>query len=399
MDVVITGIGLVSALGSLELTWQHLLAGKSGIRFRQPFLDLDPFPVALIASHPIALTALTEQVVSAAIQDAGLDLPLLDCGVVIGSSRGHQAKWEALVKQSAGGHYPDNELLDWLNTLPNGAAIAAARLIGTHNPVLSPMAACATGLWAIAQAYELVKTGQCDRVIAGAVETPITPLTLTGFRQMGALAKTGAYPFDRDREGLVLGEGGAVLVLESAELAHQRGAKPYGQIAGWSFTADGYHVSAPEPNSRMAAIAIQQCLDRSGLTPSDIGYIHAHGTATQLNDRNEAALIQQLLPNTPVSSTKGATGHTIGASGALGAAFCLMALKHQQLPPNVGLQNPDFDLNFVTQTRSAIVNHALCLSFGFGGQNGAIAFKHTLTSGDRLCSATGASRASGRLVD
>ena len=376
MNVVITGMGLVSALGSLELTWQHLLAGNSGIRFHQPFLDIDPFPAALVATQPIALGALTEQVVFAALKDAGLESPLPDCGVVIGSSRGHQAQWEVLAKQSVGGHYHDDTLRSWLDTLPNGGAIAAARLLGTQTLVLSPMAACATGLWAIAQAYELVRTGQCDRVIAGAVETPITPLTLTGFRQMGALAKTGAYPFDRDRQGLVLGEGGAVLVLESAELAQQRQAQAYGQIVGWGFTADGHHMSASEPNSQAAAIAVKQCLTRSGLAASNIDYIHAHGTATQLNDRNEAALIQQLLPNALVSSTKGATGHTIGASGALGAAFCLMALKHQQLPPNVGLQHPDFDLNFVTQTRSAPLNHTLCLSFGFGGQNGAIALKH-----------------------
>ena len=377
MNVVVTGIGLVSALGSLKSTWQNLLAGNSGIQFHQPFLDLDPFPAALIATQPIALAALTEQVVFAALKDAGLKPPLPECGVVIGSSRGHQAQWEALAKQSiVDPHYQDGRIRGWLDTLPNGAAIAAARLLGTQAPVLSPMAACATGLWAIAQAYELVRTGQCDRVIAGAVETPITPLTLTGFRKMGALAQTGAYPFDRDREGLVLGEGGAVLILESAELAQQRHAKLYGQIVGCGFTSDGYHMSAPKPNSQTAAIAVKQCLDRSGLIPSDIGYIHAHGTATQLNDRNEAALIQQLLPNASVSSTKGATGHTIGASGALGAAFCLMALKHQQLPPNVGLQHPDFDLNFVAQTRSAPLNHTLCLSFGFGGQNGAIALKH-----------------------
>ncbi|MBM0740102.1 beta-ketoacyl-ACP synthase [Phormidium sp. CLA17] len=374
MDVVVTGIGLVSALGSLESTWQHLLTGSSGIEYHQPFFDLKPFPAALIETQPIALATLTERVIFAALKDAGLDPPLLDCGVVIGSSRGHQAQWESLARQSVDGHYQDDRLRGWLDTLPNGAAIAAARLLGTRSQVLSPMAACATGLWAIAQAYELVRTGYCDRVVAGAVETPITPLTLTGFRQMGALAQTGAYPFDRHREGLVLGEGGAVLILESAELAQQRQAQPYGQIRGWGFTADGYHTSAPEPNSRAAAIAVQQCLERSDLTPSNIGYIHAHGTATQLNDRNEAALIQQLLPNAPVSSTKGATGHTIGASGALGAAFCLMALKHQQLPPNIGLQHPDFDLDFVTQTRAATVNHALCLSFGFGGQNGAIAF-------------------------
>jgi len=372
MDVVITGIGLVSALGSLTSTWHQLQAGNSGIKWHQPFPDLAPFPAALVGINPIALTVLTEQAVVAALTDAELEPPLVDCGVVIGSSRGHQAKWEALAQSIDDSK--DDRLLDWLDTLPNGAAIAAARLVGTQAPVLSPMAACATGLWAIAQAYELVRTGQCDRVIAGAIETPITPLTLTGFRQMGALAKTGAYPFDRDRQGLVLGEGGAVLVLESAKLAQQRQVKPYGQIMGWGFTADGYHMSAPEPNSRAAAIALKQCLDRSGLVPSNIDYIHAHGTATQLNDRNEAALIQQLLPNAPVSSTKGATGHTIGASGALGAAFCLLALKHQQLPPNVGLQHPDFDLNFVTQTRSATVDHTLCLCFGFGGQNGAIAF-------------------------
>ncbi len=378
MNVVVTGIGLVSALGSLELTWRHLLAGNSGIRFHQPFLDLDPFPAALVATHPIALTALTERVVFAALKDAGLETPLPDCGVVIGSSRGNQAQWEALARQAARGHCQDERLRGWLDTLPNGAAIAAARLLGTQAQVLSPMAACATGVWAIAQGYEWVRTGQCDRVIAGAVETPITPLTVTGFRRMGALAQTGAYPFDRDREGLVLGEGGAVLVLESAELAQQRQVKPYGQMIGWGFTADGYHISAPEPNSRAAAIAIKQCLDRSGLTPSDIDYIHAHGTATALNDRTEAGLIQQLLPNAPVSSTKGATGHTIGASGALGAALCLMALKHQQLPPNVGLHHPEFDLNFVTQTRSAPIDHALCLSFGFGGQNGAIALSNVI---------------------
>jgi 3-oxoacyl-[acyl-carrier-protein] synthase II len=375
MDVVITGIGLVSALGSLESTWQNLLAGKSGVQLHQPFLDFDLFPAALIASQPIALTTLTEQVVFAALQDAGLEPPLLECGVVIGSSRGHQATWEALARQPIDQRYQDDRLLDWLSILPNGAAIAAARLVGTRAPVLAPMAACATGIWAIAQGYELVRTGQCDRVIAGAVEAPITPLTLTGFRQMGALAKTGAYPFDQNREGLVLGEGGAVLVLESAELAEKRGVHPYGRMMGVGLTCDGYRMSAPEPQHQAAAIAIQQCLDLSGLSPSEIGYIHAHGTATHLNDRTEAGLIQQLLPKAPVSSTKGATGHTIGASGALGAAFCLMALKHQQLPPNVGLENPDFDLNFVPQTRSATLDHALCLSFGFGGQNGAIALK------------------------
>jgi 3-oxoacyl-[acyl-carrier-protein] synthase II len=237
------------------------------------------------------------------------------------------------------------------------------------------MAACATGLWSIAQGFELIRTGQYERVLAGAVEAPITPLTLAGFAQMGALAQTGAYPFDRDREGLVLAEGGAVLVLEAPTLAAQRGATIYGRILGAGLTADGYHVSAPAPDSRAAIAAVKQCLTRSDLAFDAIDYIHAHGTATSLNDRNEAHLIQCLFPpDVPISSTKGATGHTIGASGAMGAAFCLMALKHQILPPCVGLTQPEFGLNFVTQPLSINLQTALCLSFGFGGQNAAIAF-------------------------
>ncbi len=237
------------------------------------------------------------------------------------------------------------------------------------------MAACATGLWSLAQGFELIQTG-CQRVLAGAVEAPITPLTLAGFDRMGALAQTGAYPFDRDREGLVLGEGGTVLVLESAALAMARGAKIYGQILGFGLTADAYHVSAPQPDSPAAIAAVQHCLDRSGLGPDDIDYIHAHGTATQLNDRHEAHLIQRLFPQgVPVSSTKGATGHTIGASGALGAAFCLLAMRDGLLPPCVGLRQPEFELDLISTARPASVRHALCLSFGFGGQNAVLALR------------------------
>jgi 3-oxoacyl-[acyl-carrier-protein] synthase II len=266
------------------------------------------------------------------------------------------------------------DLEQWLDTLPHMNAIAAARQIQSRSLVLAPMNACATGIWAIAQAVELVKTGQCQRVIAGAVEAPITPLTLAGFKQMGALASTGAYPFDRRREGLVLGEGAAVLVLESAELAKQRDAKVYAQVLGFGLTSDAYHANSPEPGGRSAIAAVKQCLDRSHLSPTDVDYIHAHGTATRLNDQHEAQLIQYLFPQgIPVSSTKGATGHTLGASGALGVAFCLMALQEQIMPPCVGLQTPEFDLDLVTAPRQAEIKHVLCLSFGFGGQNAAIA--------------------------
>jgi 3-oxoacyl-[acyl-carrier-protein] synthase II len=375
MEVVVTGIGLVSVFGEFEDSWRRLLAGESGIKFHQPFLELKTFPLALVGSIPTELLPLTHQVIEAALVDAKLSPPLFDCGVVIGSSRGNQGQWEKLTREMREGRDVGiQSLANWLDTLPSAAAIATARQIQTTGIVLSPMAACATGIWAIAQGYELVRTGQCDRVLAGAVEAPITPLTLTGFDRMGALAQTGAYPFDQNREGLVLGEGGAVLVLESAELAAKRGAKVYGRLLGFGLTADGHHVSAPEPESRQAIAAIKRCLDHSQLSPNDIDYIHAHGTATLLNDRNEAYLLDHLFSKeVPISSTKGATGHTIGASGALGVAFSLMALKHQQIPPCVGLKQPEFDLNFVANSCSASINNVLCLSFGFGGQNGAIA--------------------------
>lgn len=385
MEVVVTGIGLVSALGdSLQASWQRLISGKSGIALHQPFPELKPKPLALIGKQPEQLKTLTHLVVASALEDAALVPPLPDCGVVIGSSRSYQASWEKLARQrylakniapTQSDSAVEQDLEHWLDTLPHMNAIASARQIGSQGPVLAPMAACATGIWAIAQGSYLVRTGQCQRVIVGAVEAAITPLTLAGFDQMGALAKTGAYPFDQYREGLVLGEGAAVFVLESAELAKSRSAPVYGQILDFGLTADAYHANAPEPGARSALAAVKQCLDRSNLG-TDIDYIHAHGTATQLNDRHEAQLIQQLFPQgVPVSSTKGATGHTLGASGAMGVAFCLMALKHQVLPPCVGLKVPEFNLDLVTEPRSGEIKRVLCFSFGFGGQNAAIALK------------------------
>ncbi|MFB2980473.1 beta-ketoacyl-ACP synthase [Microseira sp. BLCC-F43] len=402
VEVVVTGIGMISALGRLDSSWKNLLASGSAIKLHQPFPELEALPLALIDEKPTNLKILVDLVVKDALQDAGLVPPLPDCGVAIGSSRSQQASWEKLAiasylqdalhphSRSQDAEHPHSRsqaepgndsskalpclLQDWLETLPNMGAIAAARQIGSTAPVLAPMAACATGIWAIAQGFELIRTGQCQRVIAGAVEAPITPLTLAGFEQMGALAKTGCYPFDRYREGLVLGEGAAVFVLESAELANRRGASIYGEILGFGLTADAYHISAPEPGGRSAIAAVKQCLERSHLSPSDIDYIHSHGTSTQLNDQNEANLIRYLFPQgVPVSSTKGSTGHTLGASGALGVAFCLMGLKYQILPPCVGLNEPEFDLDLVRVPRRGNIKRILCLSFGFGGQNAVIA--------------------------
>ena len=398
MDVVVTGIGLVSALGTRETSWKRLLSGESGIERDQPFLELERRPLALIGTKPADLITLIRQVLADALQDANLILPLADCGIAIGSSRGFQANLEQLAsvgirqeeeetgkkeeergkkKEGRALPIPDYQLpitdSQFVNFLPHMGAMAAARAIGSTGPVLAPMAACATGLQSIARAVDLIRTGECQRAIAGAVEAPITPLTVAGFNRMGALANAGCYPFDENREGFVLGEGGALFVLESAELASRRGAKIYGRVSGFGLTNDACHANAPALGGKSAIAAVNQCLKRSNLAAVDIDFIHAHGTATELNDRHEALLIQKLFhPGVAVSSTKGATGHTLGASGALGVAFCLMSIKYQMLPPCAGMKKPGFELDFVRCARSAIVRNAVCLSFGFGGQNAAI---------------------------
>jgi 3-oxoacyl-[acyl-carrier-protein] synthase II len=414
MRIVITGIGFRSALGNLTNTWQSLLAGKSGIEFHQPFPDLAPLPLALIEGTPLDVITLTQMVVAEAVRDARLSLPLPDCGVAIGSSRGCQAQWEKFATNR-------QDLSGWLDALPHSPAIAAARYIGSQSALLAPTAACATGIVAFSQAIELIRSGACERAIAGAVEAPITPLTITGFRQMGALATTGCYPFDRSRQGLVLGEAGAVFILESATLAEARGAKIYGEVLGCGLTNDAYHLCAVDLNLGAAMNAIDRSLSHNSPTDPNlknngdrwvgrsdvqqgfpnpksttctersrwqslalgdsvhnpqsdgIDYIHAHGTATSLNDRRESQLIARMFPQgVPISSTKGATGHTLGASGAVGIALCLQSIDTQILPPCVGLIQPEFDLDFVMTPRPTTVDRLLCLSFGFGGQNAAI---------------------------
>ena len=196
---------------------------------------------------------------------------------------------------------------------------------------------------------------------------------------MGALAKTGCYPFSTQREGLVLGEGAAVLVLESGKaLSTRLHDKNYGQILGSGFSTDASHITAPDPQQRGSRTAVNHCLRRSHLQPVDIGYIHPHGTGTALNDAHEAALIQAMFPNLPlISSSKGATGHSLGASGAMGTVFSLLALRHQVVPPNIGLQGEMIYPNLVKTATPHPFHNALCFSFGFGGQNAVLALGRT----------------------
>ena len=370
--VVVTGVGLMSALGgSAQKNWQKLAAGEIAIALRQPFLSLPPMPLAIMGKYPRPIDRIVRSVVEEAWSDAGLAVSCdRNCGVAIGSSRSHLREWEAMAVRQRQAAWEG----DWLAALSHMPALLAARTIGSEGPLLAPMAACATGVWAIAQGADLIRGGQCQRVVAGAVESPITPLTIAGFRKMGALATAGCYPFDRDREGFVLGEGGAVVVLEAADVAEQRGADIYGEVLATGLTNDGHHVSSFDPTYRMGKQALALCLRRSGLSARMVDAVHAHGTSTAQNDRMEAHLVEQMLgKQVPVMATKGAMGHTLGASGAAIVVLSLMSLKHQRVLPCVGLNEPDFDLNFVRQARVQRLKNILCFSFGFGGQNAVLA--------------------------
>lgn len=382
-EVWVTGMSLSSALGPTLLEgWAALLQGKSGISIQQPFSDLPPYPLGLVSDRPNSANNLLDSALQDLLEDAHLSpSPRATWGVAVGSSRGYQAELEAFAHRWYR-HRTNPSASEWMLSYGQSPATRVAQCLQVCGPIVSPRAACATGLWAITQGVELIRTGECDVAIAGAVEAPITPLTLAGFDRMGALAHDGAYPFDRARSGFVLGEGVGLMVLERRDRAEQRGAKPYGQVLDFGLTCDAEHMSSPATDRKGAIAAIQDCLQRSHLTPAQVDFIHAHGTGTRLNDRAEAEIVRSLFSaNVAVSSTKGATGHTLGASGAMGAIFCLMALHHQVVPPCVGLQNSAYALNLIRKAQNASIQVAICFSFGFGGQNAVLAFARPTVTG------------------
>ena len=391
--IVITGLGVTTALGDRDQSWRRLLAGETALTLRQPFPELPSYPLAMVGDRPVELDDLVLQTAQATLEDANLWADSGSCrvsqplemGLVLGSSRGFQGRLEqACDRRSPVGQHRVLPGPQFHQVLPQHVAVGLAQKLGIQGPLSAPMAACATGLWSLMQAMLMLRAQQCTRVLVIAADAPITRLCLAGFARLGALAKDGMYPFDQHRQGLALGEGAAGFVLETASHAARRNATVYGQILGVGLTADGTHVTAPDETLWGVDRAIHQCLTgqedgRRRALIDAIGYVHAHGTATQRNDIQEAAILQRWFPDgVPVSSTKGATGHTLGASGGLGLAWSLLALQHQQLPPCCGLRTPAFDLDFV-ETRDTRPRHhrpleaVLCLAFGFGGQNGAIA--------------------------
>ena len=366
----------MTALGpSRTQTWQNLLAGHSGISRYSIFKDHPNQLLGMLGDKPASLEILLKSSVTEALVDAQLDSLPSQVGFVIGSSRGNQSELEMVGRGEI-------SLDHWLNHYQSSPSAMAAKILNVQGPLLAPRAACATGLWAIAQGADLIRHGLVDVVIAGGVEAPISPLSIAGFQKMGALTSQSAAPFDIDRSGFVLGEGAAIFVLESLDHARERDQLPYGQILGFGSSADGYHVSAPNPESVTAQIAVEQCLERSYISAKEIELIHTHGTGTRLNDVNESSIIKKLFPHNPLcTSSKGALGHTLGASGSIGSALCLLAFKHQSIPPCTGLKqrDPQCEIHLVQASTPNDPQHALCLSFGFGGQNAALAFSKVVS--------------------
>ncbi len=358
MSVVVTGLGLVTVLGQdVATTWRRLSAGASFVRKPIAGLPEQQRPPLL------ALMAARE-----ALDDSQLLVPQAQMAVVFGTSRGQMADIEAI------NH--DHDYGRWLASQPSQGALAIADWLQTLHLASVPAVACASGAWAVGWGMRLIEWGYQQRVLCGASEGWLSPLGCVGFKQMGILAPEALRPFDRERQGLIPTEGAAALILEEESAAKARGATIYGRITGFAQTNDAFHPCRPAPTDQQAARAIALCLAEMGITAAEVDYVNAHGTGTPLNDAREGALIQKIYPNSvAIGATKGATGHALGATAAIEAVFCLLALHHQYLPPCPGLVKPELDLNFIRSGRSARLTHAISHSFAFGGQNVVLGFQ------------------------
>ncbi len=404
--VVITGMGAITPLGlSMQATWDALLAGKSGLaeitRFDPAMLptnmacevkSFDPTAANVMDAKEVRRSDLYEQFAMAAAQQAmrhsGLKLTpelAMGTGVVIGTA--------------VGGHSTLVGEHDVLNTkglrrmnpftipmvMNNGAAGMVAIAYGAQGPSYAPVSACSTGNDAIGQAFNLIRWGQARAVIAGGSDATVALLGMAGFAQVNALSTRGSEtprPFDKARDGVVIGEGAAIFVLESLDLALDRGAHILAEIAGYAQTNDAFHIIAPSKGGVGAARAINLALTDAGMTPADVDYINAHGTATPLNDVEETHAIKLAFGDqaykVAISSTKSAMGHCMGAAGAIEAAVCVMAIAHGVVPPTLNHTAPDpqCDLDYVPLTaRTLPVRVAMNNSFGFGGHNSVVIFK------------------------
>jgi 3-oxoacyl-[acyl-carrier-protein] synthase II len=405
--VVITGIGLITPVGkNKDENWQNIRNGHSGIgpitRFdaqhhasriageiknydsnqyfdRKEVRKFDPFiQFALIASDE-------------AVKDSGLDVGALNkerAGVYIGSGIGGiqtiETNKEILMQKG-----PDRISPFFLPAcIANLAAGQVSIKFGFKGPNLANCTACATGTHAIGDSARIIQRGEADIMLAGGAEYPITPLGVAGFTAMRALStrndepQKASRPFDKNRDGFVIAEGSAILVLESMEHAIKRGARIYAEVAGYGFTGDAYHMTAPDPEADGAYRAMRNAVADAGLRPQDIVYINAHGTSTELNDKLETLAIKRLFgehaSKLAVSSTKSMTGHMLGATGSAEAAYTALAITDSFIPPTINYDtpDPDCDLNYTpNQGVAREIPYALSNSFGFGGTNASVLLK------------------------
>lgn len=405
---VVTGLGLVTPAGADEESfWAGLCAGVSTARRCEELAGL-PADFACRAAGPdpdeavggragwrmarfvkLALIAARR-----AVADAGLDPESWDgarVGVVLGVGVGGVSVLvDNVRKLDASGPHAVSPLLAPM-MMPNAAAGEVAIDLRAHGPSLAPATACASGATAIALARDLLTSGRCDVVVAGGAESVLTPLVVTAFAGMGALStRTGdpagaSRPFAPDRDGFVLGEGAAVLVMERAEDVRARGGRARAVLAGAGAATDAHHPTAPDPGGHGARRAVEAALAEAGWSAHEVGHINAHGTSTPLNDAMEAALIERLFPHRPsVTAPKGVTGHTLAAGGAIEAAATVLTLEHGLVPPVANLAAPptEWDIDCVTkQPRRQHVLRAVSHSFGFGGHNVALAFGRVRNDG------------------
>jgi len=407
MRIVVTGIGIISSIGCNQAEfWQNLVDGKSGARTISAF-DASGFASRIACEVPDFMAqdyldrkrsrsmARFSQFASAAalqaVKDAGIDLSGYDpcrVGCVIGAAAGDYDLLETQLSNlriKGPGH---GNPLAVPKIIPNMAASNVAIDIGAHGPVIAVLSACASGAHSIGNAMDMLSLGQADVMIAGGTEATITPSVVDAYGCMRVLStrndqpQKASRPFDRDRDGFVIGEGSGVLVLERYEDASRRGARIYAELLGYGSTCDAYSIAIPEPEGRWAARAMELAIERSGLNPSDIGYINAHGTSTEANDRTETLAVKSVFSakgyaNPPLSSNKSMIGHTLGAAGAIEAAATILALHHGILPPTINLETPDpaCDLDYIPhQARQQPIKAALSNSFGFGGHNAVLCF-------------------------
>lgn len=389
-DVVVTGLGAVSALGvGARRLHERWLAGEAGIEdgFARA-RDFDPTDHLTVkqARRSDRYTQMAAVAAREALDDATWDATPYDplrVATVIGTGIGGlgtlESQFDVLRDEGPRKLSPLGIPL----MMPNAAAATVAMQHGFHGPALGTVSACAAGANAIGTALRMLQHKEIDAALAGGSEAAITPYAMASFGGMGTLSAAGiSRPFDARRDGFVLGEGAGVLVLERREAAERRGAAVLATLRGYASTVDAYHLTAPDPDGTHAAAAMTLALADAGLESADVSYVNAHGTSTPLNDRAEAAALRTALgehvARIPVSSTKSAIGHLLGAAGAVEAVATVLALHHAVAPANLGYAEPDpdsADLDIVTDTPRALADGdrvALSNSFGFGGHNAVL---------------------------